>query len=160
MKREVKKPLPVPVKHERKPVVRPWNPFEDMDRMFEALLPHGWMLPFRLERPLVAESPKVDIIDRDAEVLVRAEVPGVTKEELEVSITGEAVTIKGEHKHEEKEEKGEYYRCEISHGAFARSFGLPADVDAEKAVAEFKDGVLEIRLPKLEQAKRRILKVA
>lgn len=160
MKREVKKPVPVPVKHERKPMVRPWNPFEEMDRMFDTLLPRGWVLPFRLERPLSAELPKVDVIDRDAELLVRAEVPGVKKDELEVSIAGDTVTIKGEHRHEEKEEKGKYYRCEISHKAFARTVVLPAEVDAEKAAAEFTDGVLEIRLPKLEHAKRRLLKVA
>jgi HSP20 family protein len=69
------------------------------------------------------------------------------------------VTIKGQTGHEEKEEKGEYYRCEISRGAFSRTVSLPAEVDADKAAAEFKDGVLEIRLPKLEHAKRRVLKV-
>jgi HSP20 family protein len=168
MTREATNPVPVPVKHERKSVVRQWNPFEEMDRMFESLLPRGWLLPFKWERPLLAELglhvegrlPKVDLIDRDTEILVRAEVPGVAKDDLEVVLTGDAVTIKGEIKHEEKEEKGEYYRSEMTHGAFSRTLGLPVKVDAENATAEFKDGVLEIKLPKVEQAKRRTLKIA
>lgn len=170
MMKVVRKPVAAPEKEqERKlPAVRPLRPFEEMDRLFEGLFPRGWMLPYSWERPLLAELglsaemrlPRVDVIDREAEILVRAEAPGVKKDELEVAITGNTVTIKGQTSHEEKEEKGEYYRCEISRGAFSRTVSLPAKVDAEKAAAEFKDGVLEIRLPKLEHARRRVLKVA
>jgi len=170
MKNEAKKPAAIPIRKEpeMKPVMRHPGPFEEVDRMFESILPRGWLLPFRWERPWLTElglpfegkPPKVDVIDRDAEVLVRAEVPGVRKEDLEVSITGDTVTIKGEAAREEKEEKGEYYRCEISRGAFTRAVRLPAAVKSEGATAEFKEGVLEIRLPKVEQAQRRLLKVA
>jgi HSP20 family protein len=169
MMKVVKKAAAVPEQeqHAKLPAVRPLHPIEEMDRMFEQLFPRGWMLPFAWERPLLAEMglklegkmPRIDVVDRDAEILVRAEAPGVKKEELEVAITGNSVTIKGQTGHEEKEEKGEYYRCEISRGAFSRTVSLPAEVDADKAAAEFKDGVLEIRLPKLEHAKRRVLKV-
>lgn len=170
MKKEARKPVAIPIRKEpeTKPLARHMGPFEDMDRMIESILPRGWLLPFRWERPWLAELglpfegklPKVDVINRDAEILVRAEVPGVRKEDLEVSITGNAVTIKGTTAHEEKEEKGEYYRCEISRGAFTRTVSLPAAVKSEGAAAEFKEGVLEIKLPKTEQAQRRLLKVA
>jgi HSP20 family protein len=170
MMKVVRKPVAAPEKERegRLPAMRPLRPFEDMERMFESLIPRGWMLPYAWERPLLAEfglthegkMPRIDVIDRDAEILVRAEAPGARKEGLEVAITGNTVTIKGQTSHEEKEDKGEYYRCEISRGAFSRTVGLPAEVDAEKAVAEFKDGVLEIRLPKIEHDRRRVLKVA
>jgi HSP20 family protein len=90
--------------------------------------------------------------------MLRAEVPGVEKKDIDVSVTGNSVTIKGETKREEKEEKGEYYRSEISRAAFSRTLALPAQVDPERANASFKDGVLEITLPKVEKAKRRTLK--
>jgi HSP20 family protein len=70
------------------------------------------------------------------------------------------MTIKGETRREEKEEKGDYYRCEITHGSFSRSVVLPAEVDDVRAKAEMHDGVLEITLPKLEQAKKRDIKIA
>ena len=138
------------------------SPFEELDRMFDEFLGRGWLRPHRWERPLLAEVkvPDVDVIDREEEVLVRAEVPGVKKDDIEVSISGNMLTIKGETKREEKEEKGDYYRCEISRGAFARTLALPAEVDQAKAKAELKDGVLELTLPKVEKSKRHTIKVS
>jgi len=139
------------------------SPFENMERMFDEFLGRGWLRPFRREWPAFPEleisAPKIDVIDRDEEVVVRAEVPAVKKEDLEVSVSGNLLTIRGETRHEEKEEKGDYYRCEISSGAFSRMVTLPAEVDESKAKASLKDGVLELTLPKLEQAKRRTIKV-
>jgi HSP20 family protein len=139
------------------------SPFEGFDRMFDDFFGRGWLRPFRREWPAFPEleltMPKIDVIDRDAEVLVRAEVPAVKKEDIEVSVSGDVLTIKGESKHEEKEEKGDYYRSEISRGSFSRMVTLPAAVDEEKAKASLKDGVLELTLPKVEKAKRRTIKV-
>jgi len=101
----------------------------------------------------------VDVIDRDDEVVVKAELPGVEKKDLDVSVTETSVTIKGTTSHEEKEEKGDYYRCEISRGAYARTVALPSYVDADKAKASFKDGVLELTLPKVEKSKRRSIEI-
>ena len=147
----------------QKAPARMLSPFENFDRMFEDFLGRGWMRPFRREWMAMPEldlsMPKVDVIDRDEEVLVRAEVPAVKKEDIEVSISGNMVTIKGETKREEKEEKGDYYRSEISRGAFSRMVALPADVDESKAKAALNDGVLELTLPKVEKAKRRTIKV-
>jgi len=103
--------------------------------------------------------PRVDVIDRDAEILVRAEIPGVSKDDLEVSMNHGTVTIKGSVKRESKKEEGDYYRCEISHGSFSRTVALPAEVEGDRAKATFKDGVLELLLPKRETSKRHSIKV-
>lgn len=148
------------------------GPFEEMERMMERmfegnLFSRGWMSPLRWERPLWRETtapfegriPNVDVIDREDEVLVRVELPGVEKKDLQVSMSDSTVTIKASTKHEEKEEKGDYYRCEISQGSFARTVPLPAEVDGSKSKAKFKDGVLELTLPKIEKSKRRSISV-
>jgi len=139
---------------------RTLTPFEEIDRYFENLFPRGWLRPSRWEwptevaAPFGGKLPKVDVVDREKEVLVRAEVPGVEKDKLEISVTETSVTIKGTAHHEEKEEKGEYYRCETTHGEFARTVALPAEVDSEHTKAKYKDGVLEITLPKVKKAHR------
>ena len=99
--------------------------------------------------------PKVDIIDRDKEVVVKAELPGVAKEDIDLSITDNSVTIKAVTSHEEKEEKGNYYRCEISRGSFSRTVVLPGDVDADEAKASFNDGILQLTIPKTEKSHRK-----
>ena len=147
----------------QKAPARLMSPFENMDRMLDDFFGRGWLRPFRRDWLAFPEfeitMPKVDVIDRDEEVVVRAEVPAVKKEDIEVSISGSMLTIKGETKREEKEEKGDYYRSEISRGAFSRMVSLPAEVEESKAKAELKDGVLELTLPKVEKDKRRTLKV-
>lgn len=146
---------------------RALSPFEEMDRMFDKLFQSGWLGPLRREFPSWSEltapfegrMPRVDVIDRDAEIVVKAEVPGVKKEDLEVSVTDNTLTIKGSTHREEKEEKGEYYRCEISRGSFARAVSLPDNIDSSKVKANFKDGILELIMPKLEQPKRRTVTI-
>jgi HSP20 family protein len=132
--------------------------FGDMDRLFDDFFGRGWLRPFAGGRPLAeiaAFTPSVDVIDREDEVVVRAQVPGFSKEDIDISVSGTMLTIKGETKAEEKEEKGDYYRCEITRGAFSRTLPLPAEVDDTKARAAMQDGVLELTLPKLEKSKRR-----
>lgn len=146
---------------------RMMSPFDEIEHYFDRLLPRGWMDPFHWERPRWPElgaafegrMPRVDVIDRDDEIVVHAELPGVDKDDLDVSMTDNTVTIKGSARREEKEEKGDYYRCEISRGTFARTVTLPGDVDAEKAEANFKDGVLELTLPKVAKSKRRTVAI-
>jgi len=104
--------------------------------------------------PFEGRIPSVDVIDRDDEILVRAEIPGVKKKDLDVSVTEDSICIKGSAQHEEEEEKGEYCRRETASGSFARTVPLPGEVDTAKVKAEFKDGVLEMTLPKVKQAKR------
>jgi HSP20 family protein len=143
---------------------RMMRPYEDMDRLFDDFFPRGWLRPLRermaeLSLPWEGKMPKVDVVDRDNEVVVRAEVPGVNKEDLEISVTGNLFTIRGQTRREEKEEKGDYYRCEVSQGSFTRTLTLPAEVTEAGAKAQLKDGMLEVTLPKAEQAKKRAIKV-
>ncbi len=146
---------------------RALSPFEEMDRLMESFFPRHWLRPFRWEMPswselgapLEMKTPRVDIIDRDNEIVVKAEIPGVKKEDLDVSMTESTVTIKGSTSHEEKQEKGNFYRCEISRGAFSRTVALPADVDTDKAKAVFNDGILELTIPKVEKSKRKTITV-
>lgn len=144
---------------------RAMSPFREFDRMLDSFFDRGWM-PSRWEHPLWQQFaafekgvPKIDVIDRDAEVVIRAEVPGFEREELDVSVTDGAVTIKGDHREESKEEEGDYFHSEISRGSFTRTVALPSEIDADKADASFKNGVLELTLPKLKQASRRKVEV-
>lgn len=136
--------------------------FSDMERMFEDVFNGRWLQPFGWQRPFgaIASVPSVDVIDRDDEVVVRAEVPGYKKEDIEISVSDSTLTIKGETKAEEKEEKGDYYRCEISHSAFSRTVVLPAEVDDAKAKASMKDGMLELTLPKIEKSRRHAITIS
>lgn len=142
-------------------------PFEEMDRLLESFFRHGGIRPWRFEwpsfpelaRPLEGIAPKIDVIDRESEILVRAEIPGVDKKDLEVSVSENTLTLKGETRREEKEERGDYHRHEISVGAFARTVALPAEVDGDKAKAAFKDGILDVTLPKREQVRRHSIKL-
>jgi HSP20 family protein len=92
-------------------------------------------------------------------VVVKAELPGVQKDDINVSVTDSSVTIKGSTSHEEKEEKGNYYRREISRGSFSRTVALPSDVDADKAKANFTDGILVLTIPKVEKSHRKSVTV-
>lgn len=149
-------------------------PFEDVDRWFtelsrrfDDLFSSRWSSPFErvfpsfpeLKAPFEGRFPKLDVIDRDAEFVIRGELPGVAKDDLDVSMTDDSVTIRASTQHEEKEEKGKYYRRELSRGEFQRVVPLPAAVKGEEAKATFKDGILELVLPKAAPAKRKAIKV-
>jgi HSP20 family protein len=172
MAAETKHKQEVPVKKgqelQKATPVRTQSPFDEMDRMMESIFPRGWLRPFNWDRPLWSElvpfehrlpHVDVDVIDRDDEVVVRAQVPGVDKKDIDVSVTDSTVTIKGKTASETKEEKGDYYRCEISRGAFSRTISLPGNVDGAKARAVMKDGVLELTMPKIEKARRHAIKI-
>jgi HSP20 family protein len=143
-------------------------PWGDVERLFDDLLHRRLPQVFRGEWPrfegfprlegiprlLEHKMPSIDVVDEDDKVTVRAEVPGIDKKDLDVSVTERTLSIKGTTRKEEKEEEGDYYRQEIRTGSIGRSVLLPADVDAAKAKATLKDGVLELSLPKREAAKR------
>ncbi|MBP2689523.1 MAG: Hsp20 family heat shock protein, partial [Deltaproteobacteria bacterium] len=94
------------------------------------------------------------------DIVVKAEIPGMKKEEIHVDINEKTVTVSGEKKKEEKVERKDYVHLERTYGSFARTFALPAEVQTEKAKATFKDGVLELRVPKTAGAASRTRKVA
>ncbi|QKS30514.1 MAG: Spore protein SP21 [Accumulibacter sp.] len=131
-----------------------------MDRMFSGFSPGRWMRPFEREWPSWLEGPSfrapaVDLIERENEVLLRAELPGVSKDGISISLTADAITIQAQSRQEDVDEKGDYRRREIRSNSFSRSLSLPAEVDTEAAKAAFKDGVLEITLPKAAAGKGR-----
>lgn len=141
------------------------HPWREMEREFERFFNHP-MLPKPREWPRFdewfrsagLEPPAVDVIDRDAEVVVRAQVPGMTAEDLDVTLAEQSLTLRG-HKRAESEETGEFHRREISAREFVRTVALPAAVDSEKATASCKDGLLEITLPKKEAARKQKLTI-
>jgi len=139
------------------------SPFEDMERWFEDVFRRPLFRPSwwpRLRMPEIEEvSPSVDIFEEGDDVVIKAELPGMKKEDLDVKLTEDTITVSGEKKKEEKVEKKDYYRLERSYGSFTRSFRLPKEVQTEKASAEFKEGVLEVRIPKTEEAKKKEKKV-
>lgn len=140
---------------------------QGLERHFESLFPRNWYRPMHLEFPEWAQlgmmelkTPKVDIVDRDDEILVRAEIPGVKKEDLDISLTDTAITIKGSTSEEKEEEKGDYFRRETMKGSFSRTLSLPSEVDGSKAESTFKEGILEVIVPKHERAKKHTVKVS
>jgi HSP20 family protein len=154
-------------KQSKKTPLHALSPFEEMERMFSGVFPQVRMRPLDWQWPSWGEMtslvegkmPKLDIIERDNEVLVRAELAGVDKKDIDVSVTDRTVSIKGCTKKETREEKGDYFRAEISQGSFSRTATLPCEVDGEQAKAKFSDGMLELTIPKLEASKRHPIKV-
>jgi HSP20 family protein len=100
-----------------------------------------------------AFTPRVDVTEDKENLYVKAEIPGVEKNEIKINIVGDILTISGEKKSEQKDESKNYYRVERNYGAFSRSFTLPAEVVVDKIAADYKEGVLNITLPKTEEAK-------
>jgi len=137
-----------------------------LDEVFEDLYPRRWMEtfePFGWKWPMGVDFEKsfrLDVIDRDKELLVRGELPGVEKDDIEISVMGDRLMIEAERKFEEEEEKDAFYRHEVGFGKLMRTISLPVEVDAEKVKAELKDGFLEIALPKAHSVERRTVKVA
>jgi len=139
----------------------------DLVSALDELLQQSWLHPFRWDWPrwgelshaIAQQVPSVDVVDREKDVVVRAQMPGVKREDLDVSLAERMLTIKGSTKSEEKEERDDFFRREIRSGTFTRSVLLPADVNAAKAQTSFKDGVLELTLPKVRASKRRKISV-
>jgi HSP20 family protein len=92
--------------------------------------------------------PSVDVSENDKELIVRAELPGIDPKEIDISLVGNVMTIKGERKHEREEKKENFHLLERSSGSFSRSIQLPAEVQADKIQATYKDGILSITMPK------------
>jgi HSP20 family protein len=138
-------------------------PFERMEEMFNEFLGRPFarshwpeisrMLP-ELEPPM-----SVDVYEEGNHIIVKADLPGLSKDDIDITLTEQNITISGEKKKEEKVEKKDYYRFERSYGSFRRSIALPAEVKTDKAKASFKNGVLEIKVPKTEEAKKKGRKI-
>lgn len=104
-------------------------------------------------------APPMDMVDHKDEIVLRADLPGLTEKDVDVTVQDNMLTVKGERKAETEETKDDYYYSERTYGAFTRSLTLPTGVDADKVKATFKNGVLEVRLPKAPEAKGRKIDV-
>ena len=155
--------------HEPGRAMRPFT--HGMEEFFENTLPRRWMedffAPYAWKRPFFAEYdekydvfPKIDIVDKDEALVVRADVPGIKKEDLEITISGDRLVIEAKRDYEEEEKKEEYVRHEMAYGRLYRSVLLPVEVLGDKVTAELKDGVLEVFLPKVEATTPFKVKVA
>jgi len=111
-----------------------------------------WPFP-RLFSEQRGYAPAVDMLDRKDEVVLRADLPGLEQKDIEVTVEEGVLTIRGERRGEQEARDEDYYCCERWAGSFERGFTLPPGVDAERIKASFKNGVLEIRLPKAEKAR-------
>lgn len=137
-----------------------WQPFPEMeslrrqmDRMFDELA--------GLERKSDADwTPAIEMQDRGDSILVRAEIPGVEAKDIDIQVAREAVSIAGEHRYEKKTEEKGFFRSELRYGSFQRTIPLPVAVENTQVQAEFKDGILELTLPKVQEAKQKVVKVS
>jgi HSP20 family protein len=130
----------------------------EMDRLFDTFL-GGSPLWGGFREGLGRFQPEIDVTETDKEVRVSAELPGMAEKDIHVSLEDGMLMIEGEKNEEHEEEKGDYYRSERSYGMFRRAIPLPVEVDADKASANFKKGVLKITLPKDEKAQSRRRKI-
>jgi len=105
-------------------------------------------------------TPMVDVSETDAELKIRAELPGLTQENIEIHLQDNVLTLQGEKKQEQKEERENFHRVERCYGTFSRSFTLPATVKIDAIQATFKNGILLITLPKAEEAKSKKIEIA
>lgn len=138
----------------RKEIAR-WDPFrelrtfrDEMDRLFDSFLFGRWPL----ERAELGWAPCLDVEEEADQFVVQAELPGMRKEEIKVSVTGDTLTISGERKREAEEKGKTFHRLERSYGRFSRSVTLPGEVEVDKVKAKYENGVLTLTLPKSERA--------
>ena len=138
-----------------------WNPqrdligaHESMDRLFDQFFDR---IPYRTD--LATFAPAVDIEENAEEFVVRADLPGLDPKDVKVSVIADRLTIRGERQKSTSKKEGSFHRTERVHGAFERSFALGSPVRADQIQAKYRDGVLEVRVPKAEEARRREVEI-
>lgn len=141
---------------------REWDPFHELrelekglGRFFDTSYE---LLPERISKE-ATWSPSMDISEDKNQVTIKADLPGVKQSDIDISVDNNIITIKGERRHEEEHKEKKYHSVERFYGSFMRSMALPAYVEADKIKASYKEGVLEIHIPKKEGAKSRQIKV-
>jgi HSP20 family protein len=151
-----------------------WTPFEslkrEIDRLFDDFHPFGWRLPvarstFDFELPRLSGTgwpvaPAIDLAEKEKEYEITAELPGLDEKDVEIKLTNNTLTIKGEKKEEREEKRKDYYLSERRYGSFHRSFQLPEGVDADKIDATFTKGILTVKLPKTAEAQKAEKKIS
>lgn len=142
--------------------------FRNLEHKIENMFNNFWHNPFSTSEENIRDTtpmsfmggmPRVDVIDRDREILVKAELPGIEKENIDVSITNNHLFIKAKTSHEEKKEEDNYLRREMTSSEFYRSIHLPANIDESHVKSTFKNGLLELVIPKKEDSFRRKISI-
>jgi len=150
--------------------IEKWNPFKeidrmskDMDRLWDQVFPTSRRffreLPVKALMERETAPPAIDIIDRPDTIVIKAELPGVEKENVDISLHDNALTISGKIEGEKEEKKENYYYSERSYTSYSRRVDLPCKVNADKVSAALKNGVLTVNLPKAEEVKTKKIKV-
>jgi len=141
-----------------------WDPFREMSSLQERM--NRLFSDFRLRTPLGEEEitqgawvPPVDIYETSDSIVLEAELPGLTKDNIVVEVKNNTLTLKGDKKFEREVKEENYHRVERSYGSFQRAFTLPSTVQQDRVKAKFRDGILEITIPKAEEAKPKQIKV-
>lgn len=141
-----------------------WDPFREMSALQERM--NRLFSDVRAQAPVRGEEivqgawvPAVDIFETNEAIVLKAELPGITAQDISVEVKDNTLTLKGEKKFEKEVKEENYHRVERSYGSFQRAFTLPGTIHQEKVKAKFKDGILEITLPKVEEAKPKQVKV-
>jgi len=138
--------------------VTPWSPFRELEGMERSIADifGRQFLPAALRAFPFGQavwSPAIDVFEKGDKFVVKVELPGMKEDDIDVSVVGDTLTIKGEKKTETEVNEGDYHHSERSYGSFMRSIALPSTVDASKIAAEYEEGVLEINLPKKPEVK-------
>ena len=138
-----------------------WNPRrsllninDDLDRMFEEFMSTRMLEPTTMEI-----SPRVNVEENDNEWILTAELPGVTKDDIELNFRDNILTLSGEKKIEKEDKKKNYHHVERSYGRFSRSFAINSSIVTDKIEAKFKDGILTVVLPKAEEEKPKLIDI-
>lgn len=137
------------------------DPFRALQQRFNRVFGETGLFAFPPDENLsfAAWSPACDIFETADEIVVKAELPGIKKEDVKLTIENNILTLRGERKFEAETKKENYFRVEQSYGEFSRSFTLPVSIDFKNVTADFKDGVLKVKLPKREEAKPKAIEV-
>lgn len=131
----------------------PWNPFREIDRDMFKFIEN---MPFSFGK---SASPRVDVYETDDKIVVKAEIPGVSKEDLNIYVNEKSIRLSGQTKRENEFNDENAYHSERYFGSFSRTIPLPVEVKSEEAEASYKDGILSITLPKAEPTKNRGRKI-
>jgi len=134
------------------------NEFPAANHLFEGFFEDFPFVSYREDRS--QWNPAVDILEKGGNLVLRAELPGMTEKQIELKVEGDTLILKGERKMESEDEKENYHRIESFHGSFTRTFRLPETVDTHKISADYKDGVLTVTLPQKPEVKPREIPVS
>lgn len=126
---------------------------ESINRLFEDMFPEP-----REDFGMLDWRPRVDTYEKEDSLIIKADLPGIKKDDVSIDVNNNLLTIKGE-RHDEEAKSQDYYRCERFYGSFQRAFTLPNNVDSSKIEASFKDGVLEITLPKTQESQAKKIEI-